>query len=124
MKRRAAVAIVVKGDKVLMGLASSSDFRYGKWCFIGGGIEPGESPMEAAERESREEAGIEVVSRTGEAYIVDDNQAIVYVVCDYVDGELKPNHEFFEMAWFPIHNIPLGIDVLELNIKIIANLLK
>jgi 8-oxo-dGTP pyrophosphatase MutT (NUDIX family) len=32
----------------------------GQWAVIGGAIEPDESPEEAARRESREEAGVEV----------------------------------------------------------------
>lgn len=122
--RKAAVAIIVNGDKVLMGLATSSDFRYGKWCFIGGGIEEGETPLDAAERESWEEAGIKVKARVGEAYIVDEKPHVVYVICDYISGDLNPNNEFFELAWFPIHNIPPGLNVLDLNLKIIGNLLK
>lgn len=120
--RKAAVAIVVRGEEVLMGFAASKDFRYKKWCFIGGGIEKGESPMEAAERESMEEANVVVEARTGEAYIVDDKEAIVYVVCEYLEGKPIPNDEFFELKWFNIHDLPT--DILELNAKIIANLLK
>lgn len=122
MKRKAAVAIILKGDKILMGLATSKDFRYGKWCFIGGGIEEGETPYEAAERESFEESGIMVKAREGETYIVEDKPEIVYVVCDYIEGELKPNEEFFELTWIPIHNTPKGLNVLELNRKILNKL--
>ena len=119
---KAAVSIIVKGDKVLMGYATSKDFRYKKWSFIGGGIERGESPIEAAERESREEANIVVTARPGELYSVDGKESIVYVICDYVKGMPVPNDEFFQIGWFDINDLP--IDTLELNAKIIANLLK
>ncbi len=32
----------------------------GKWSTVGGGVEPGESPAEAAKREVREETGLEI----------------------------------------------------------------
>lgn len=122
--RKAAVAIIVSGNDVLMGLATSPDFRYGKWCFIGGGIEIGETPLEAAERESHEEAGVIVKARPGEAYIVDERPHIIYVICDYVSGALNPNDEFSKLDWVPINSIPPELDVLELNRKIIEKLLK
>lgn len=121
--RTAAVAIIVKGDEVLMGLASSKDFRYGKWCFVGGGIDPGENPYQTAVRESNEEAGVIVTSRPGEAYIEESRPNIVYVICDYISGDLIPNDEFFKLDWFKINTIPEVLDILPLNVKIIEKLL-
>lgn len=121
--RTAAVAIIVKEDEVLMGLASSNDFRYGKWCFVGGGIDPGETPYQTAVRESSEEAGIIVTARSGEAYIEESRPNIVYVICDYVSGDPIPNDEFFKLSWFKINAIPEEMNVLPLNLKIIDKLL-
>lgn len=121
--RTAAVAIIVNVDKVLMGLAASDDFRYGKWCFVGGGIDGDETPYQTAVRESSEEAGIVVTARPGEAYIEESRPNIVYVVCDYVSGNPIPNEEFFELGWFKIGRIPEGMNILPLNLKIIEKLL-
>jgi len=51
-----SVATVIKdGDRYLL-------VRHveGRWTFPGGAVDPGETPAEAAQRETREEAGVEV----------------------------------------------------------------
>jgi 8-oxo-dGTP pyrophosphatase MutT (NUDIX family) len=118
----AAVALVIKDERILLGLSTSKDERYGKWCFVGGMIDPGESPIEAAIREAREESNVIVTARPGEAYRIDEQPHVAYVVCDYNKGLPIPNDEFKELGWFRIDKLP--IDMLELNAKIVANLLK
>lgn len=48
---------VFKGDTVLLVERGHAPWR-GQWSLPGGGIEPGESPSEAALRELKEETGI------------------------------------------------------------------
>ena len=45
------------GQKVLLLKRSEKGKNYGTWCLPGGHIEKGESPIEAAKRESKEECG-------------------------------------------------------------------
>lgn len=54
-----SAALLVKNDKILL-LHRSVGFRV--WEFPGGGIEFGESPEKAAEREANEETGLTVKS--------------------------------------------------------------
>jgi 8-oxo-dGTP pyrophosphatase MutT (NUDIX family) len=119
---KASVALILKDDRILLGLSTSPDARFGKWCFVGGMIDPGESPFEAVVREAREEAHVIVTARLGEAYKVDEKPEIAYIICDYQKGMPIPNDEFKELGWFNIHKLP--INMLELNSRIIANLLK
>ena len=59
----AAVAIVFKGNKVLLGKSLSEDDRFGKLVFPGGHIDKDESPYMAAKRECKEETGLAVKCR-------------------------------------------------------------
>jgi len=57
---RIAVAVVEHKGRFLVGQRPLNVPLAGYWEFPGGKIEPGESPEEAAVRECREEAGIDV----------------------------------------------------------------
>ena len=52
------MAIVVRGDRILVALRSGTQHIAGTWEFPGGKIEEGEEPQAAALRELREETGL------------------------------------------------------------------
>jgi 8-oxo-dGTP diphosphatase len=56
----AAVVVRNAAGQVLMVQRSARQFGAGKWCFPCGYVEWGEDIREAARREAREEAGVEV----------------------------------------------------------------
>lgn len=119
--KKAAVAIILNDkNEVLLGLSTSSDFRKGKLCFVGGGIEEGESVLDAAVRESQEEVGLVVTPRKGEVYKIEGNDRIVFVICDYNSGEIVPNDEFSHVGWYGVNNLPTNI--LNQNKQIIEKL--
>ena len=85
----------------------------GGWATIGGVVEPDESPAEAAVRETREEAGVDIAlgpilgAVGGPAFRVrypnGDETAYVSVVYDatVVGGTPAPDHEeTVEVGWF------------------------
>ena len=55
-----AVAVVRRGDEVLIGRRSHGQPLAGLWEFPGGKVKAGESPSEAAARECREETGLDI----------------------------------------------------------------
>ncbi|MGQ0534721.1 MAG: NUDIX domain-containing protein [Methanobacteriota archaeon] len=56
MRRAFSVSIFAVNDGAVLLVAHA---RLGKWLPVGGEIEPGETPLEAARRELREETGLE-----------------------------------------------------------------
>lgn len=61
-QRVAAYAVVVEGDRLLMScLADWLRGAAGLWTLPGGGIEPGEEPLDAVLRECHEETGQRIV---------------------------------------------------------------
>lgn len=119
--KKAAIAIILNNNnEVLLGLSTSSDFRKGKLCFVGGGIEQGESILDAAIRETQEEVGLTVTPRKGEVYRIEGNDRISFVVCDYNSGEITPNDEFTHVGWYGVNNLPKNI--LDQNKQIIEKL--
>jgi 8-oxo-dGTP pyrophosphatase MutT (NUDIX family) len=106
-----SVAVIVRDEhaRVLLVL----DAGHGQWGLLGGGVDPGESPQEAAVRECREELGIDVElgdvigALGGREYEVEyangDRSAYVTVLFDgrVADGELVPDGvEVLEARWF------------------------
>jgi len=58
-KAKSAGIIFFAGNRVLLMKRDSLAPEGGSWDFPGGGMEPGETPKEAAYRESREESGFD-----------------------------------------------------------------
>lgn len=100
---KSAVAIVQCRTKYLLGLSKQSgDDRLNKWCFPGGHIKTGESPEKAAEREAREETGINCKARKG---IIEDSskKGVAFVACKTQTYQtFKPNSEFAQIGWFTL----------------------
>lgn len=55
-------AIITRGNYYLVGKRPVGKTQAGLWEFMGGKIEPGETPEQALERECREELDLEIVT--------------------------------------------------------------
>lgn len=83
------------------------------WHFPGGGVEPGETLIEALERELHEEANVELTGAAElhgvffqTAYSVRDH-VTVYVIRQFrQDTAPAPNSEIMEHGFFPIDALP------------------
>ena len=53
-------AIIKDGDRYLVGQRAANKAQGGLWEFMGGKIEPGETPEQALARECREELSLEI----------------------------------------------------------------
>lgn len=120
---RVGVAVVVRDSRGWILLERRSDC--GLWGLPGGGIEPGESVLEAAIREVKEETGL-VVKINGliGVYSEPSERIVTYLdngdVCHLIDvvldgtiesGELTRSEEseavqFFEPAALPLELVP------------------
>jgi ADP-ribose pyrophosphatase YjhB (NUDIX family) len=103
-----ALAVLRRGDAVLLVRRGRAPNR-GLWGFPGGHVELGETGLEAAIRELREETGIEarargylgcldVIEHEGDA--VAWHYMLVAVLCDWVAGEAVAADDAEEAGWF------------------------
>jgi 8-oxo-dGTP pyrophosphatase MutT (NUDIX family) len=106
-----AVSVLIWDDDGRLLLVRGADT--GTWQMIGGAVEPGESPWDAARRETAEETGLEVSlsrirgviggPRFQHTYPNGDRVAFVSTVFDsrIVTGTPVPDDdEVIEIAWF------------------------
>ena len=97
-----ATAILVQGGRTLMIRRRE---REGKllWAFPGVGIEAGETPEQAAVRETAEEVGLEVkaVRTLGDRVHPQTGRHMTYVACEVISGEafVGDEEEIAAVAW-------------------------
>ncbi|AUY51030.1 NUDIX hydrolase [Streptomyces sp. CB01881] len=104
-----AAAIVTREGRVLMVRRRVSEGQL-SWQFPAGKIEPGESPEEAAVRETAEEAGLNVaaIKILGERVHPETGRWMSYTVCKIVSGTAAVGdpRELDALAWVALAEIP------------------
>ena len=110
----ATLCEIIHGGRLLLQRKSAGRFGEGKWNGPGGKVQPGETPLECAVREVREETGL-TVSRLTEQGVVDfyfgekpepDWVVHIYMTSTF-SGEPRESDEG-ELRWFSLDDIPYG----------------
>jgi 8-oxo-dGTP diphosphatase/2-hydroxy-dATP diphosphatase len=109
-KKQLTLCFIRQGDHVLLGMKKRG-FGEGRWNGFGGKVAPGETIEEAARREMREEAGVEVgaLEKTGvlEFEFQGDPDVLEVHVFRAVDFSGEPTEsEEMRPQWFRIDEIP------------------
>ena len=117
-QRRGAVAVVVRGGQLLAIRRSQQVVAPRKFCFPGGGLEPGETEEGALVREIWEELGVAVRPvRPLWRSITPWNVALSWWLCD-LDAEAVPDPNPLEVEsvhWFAPAEMAQLADLLESN---------
>lgn len=104
-----SAAIITLNDRVLMVRRRISEGEL-MWQFPAGAIEAGESPEEAAVRETLEETGlkVEAASLIGQRVHPKTGREMSYTACRVVDGEahVADAEELDAVAWVALEEIP------------------
>lgn len=103
----AAIAIILSHDKQQILLVKRRDTPI--WVLPGGGIDEGETPSEAAEREGWEETGVRITTERLVGRYTPTNKLakVTYVfVCSPQEGMPRPSAEAREVGYFPLEKLP------------------
>ncbi len=105
-----ARALVVKDNKILL---VKHTYTPG-WYSVGGGVDKGELPIEAVERELMEEVGVTCLKKPKlfniylNNYAKKDDYVALYVVEEFIQ-EAVYSPEILAMEWFAFNNLPTDI---------------
>lgn len=96
-------AIIRDGDRYLVGQRAANKSQGGLWEFMGGKIEPGETPEQALARECREELSLEIEN----AHIIDSvvheypekTIRLTLISCSPKSGSIPQALEHQQIRW-------------------------
>lgn len=119
--RPVAGTIPVREDGSILLLRRAIEPRIGYWVFPGGYMDVGETAEEAAMRETREEALLEVAELTLVGVFTRPEPGVVVIVYEAIAlGEGGLGDESTELRWFGADEIPwdeLAFDSTEAALK-------
>src|SRR5215212_6474955 len=116
-------AIVLCGDRVLMGLRCGSHGA-GSWQFPGGHLEFGESVLECARREVAEETGVAIVRPrpgpfTNDVFAAEGRHYLTaFVLADYAGGiaQVREPDKALRWGWFGWGEFPAPLFLPVVNL--------
>ena len=96
---------------ILHRTKKAHDENGGKWIGVGGKFEFGESPVECAKREVKEETGLTMLKPRfrGIVTFVSDEWGVEYMhlfTCTEFDGDLAHDCDEGELVWLPKAELP------------------
>jgi mutator protein MutT len=106
-----AVAIIVNDDNKILLLKRADEpktWEPNKWALVGGGIEKGENPNEAVQREIKEETGLDIDKFTDTFTIQRHKSSIEHVFACRYDGEptdITLNKENTNYGWYDVNEM-------------------
>jgi ADP-ribose pyrophosphatase YjhB (NUDIX family) len=106
---KVAAGVLVTHEGRLVLLRRGIEPRYGTWAFPGGFVDRGEHPEQAAAREAREEAAIEVAIRgLHGVYCAPPGSPVIIIVytADLIAGTPSAADESLEVGLFTPDQIP------------------
>lgn len=108
--KRTGVGIIVANDKgeILIGRHNKKDEDMGSWSFPGGGIEANESPKQAAIRELKEEAGVELHDEEAVHELGEEEGNKTFLVRLRETPNYHSTEELSDVGFYPIESIDLG----------------
>jgi len=105
----AACALIDADGRILLAQRPPGRSMAGLWEFPGGKVEAGESPTDAAVRETHEEVGLTVkaVGVLGQRTHPVTGREMVYVACEITDGAatLVDTDELDDLMWCPVAEV-------------------
>lgn len=127
MRIRAGAVLVENGKVALIERHRAGRHYY---VFPGGGVDPGESPEQAAVREMEEETGLHVIVQRKLAEIHFGLSEQVYYLVDRLDGEFgtgtgeeftdsdpnDPAEGVYIPIWMPVEELPRHENVYPLDV--------
>ena len=117
--REGVVVVVLRARRFLLIRRAAHILAGGAWCFVGGGIHPGETHEQAVEREFREEVGggVRPLAKIWEFTRADGRLRLHWWLAELADEGLAPNpEEVAEIRWCTVAEIEALPDVLESNL--------
>jgi mutator protein MutT len=116
--KRGAGIIFTDGQKILLLRRADGDHR-NTWGQPGGKVEPGETPIDAAVRESKEECGVVTGSRIAQFEEKDGgHQWTTYIYKIDKPFKCKLSHEHNKWKWFEFEEL----DNIDLHPKLKENI--
>ena len=96
-------AIIKNGDRYLVGKRAANKSQGGLWEFMGGKIEPGETPEQALARECREELDLEIENERIVNSVIheypENTIRLTLIECTPKDGSVPCPNEHQDIQW-------------------------
>lgn len=94
-----------KGEILLQKRAMSKKQHPGKWSIVAGHIQAGETPLEGAKRETKEEVGIDVPQEKFEAMVCEKKE------CDF--PSVQQYNKYYDYVYFLLVNYKIEEYVIQ-----------